>query len=169
MYSLKISLANMSQLLKSQVEYEISLTKHELRVVPNVESIDSLFATFSAFEADNGYLVHVEIDGKINIFDQSSSEYRKIDIFDQDDVLVSDDKEQTDIDIDRGECEFYPIVLALFYSAVPLRYSSKPIEVEKSADYTLMSEDSYDQNHDKSREDERGLNPFAKLDIDEFE
>jgi hypothetical protein len=169
MYSLKLTLADINQLINNEIEYEISLTEQELKAVPNVQSVNELFAYFTAYESDNGYLVSVEIEGSINILDHATTKYTKLKISEREDVIVSEDETLTDIKVERGECEFYPAVLALFYSSVPIRYASKKIDYDKKEDYTLMSEETYNKKMKKPKKEEAAENPFAALDPDEFE
>ncbi len=169
MYSLKLNLADINQLLNTEIEYEISLTDQELKAVPNVSAVNELFAYFTAFESDNGYLVHVEIEGSISILDHATEKYTNQKITEKEDVVVSEDETITDIKVEKGECEFYPVVLALFYSSVPIRYASKKIEFAQKEDYTFMTEERYNKTLKQPKKEEVSENPFASLDPDDFE
>ncbi|MFA6796923.1 MAG: hypothetical protein WCR63_05100 [Bacilli bacterium] len=169
MNSLKLSIADINQLMNNEVEYEITLTDEQLKAVPNVKSVSELFAYFTSYESDNGYLVHVEIEGVINVLDQFTAKYSPLEISEKEDIIISEDSSVTDIQMKRGEFDFFPVLLALFYSAVPLRYSSKKIEYEENEGYTLMSEDAFDEISKKSEKKEEKNNPFASLDPTKFE
>lgn len=169
MKTFKLSSSDINQIINGETEYEIQLTKKELEAVPNVKSVDELFAYFTAYESENGFLIHLEIEGIIDIFDQNSAGYVKLEIFEKEDIVVSSDESVTDIQEDRGEYDFYPTILALFYSAVPIRYSSKKLDIEKKDDYTLMSEEAYEQSIEEEEEESQKSNPFASLNPDEFD
>jgi len=171
MYSLKLTAPDIRQSVTQPIEFEITLTQKELKAVPNVKSVEELYATFTTYEVENDYVVHVEVEGKINIIDHITTKLTSLEIKDSEDVTISDDAESTDIVFNQGSYEFYPTVLALFYAAVPVRYSSKDVDFQEKDTYTYMTEDKYEVTHEVNDEENESStpNPLKKLDPKDFE
>jgi len=171
MYSLKLTAPDIRQSVTQPIEFEINLTAKELKAVPNVKSVNELYATFTTYEVENEFVVHVEVEGSINIIDHVTTKLAKIDVKDSEDITISDDAEITDIVFNQGAYEFYPTVLALFYASVPVRYSGEDIDYQEKDAYTFMTEDKYEISRDKVGVDgeEAAPNPFKKLDPKDFE
>jgi len=171
MYSLKLTAPDIRQSVTQPIEFEITLTEKELKAVPNVKSVEELYATFTTYEVENDYVVHVEVEGTVSIIDHVTTKLTSLEVKDSEDVTISDDAERTDIVFNQGAYEFYPTVLALFYAAVPVRYSAKDVDYQEKDAYTYMTEDKYEVAHEKIVEEGEGSapNPFKKLNPKDFE
>lgn len=146
--------------------YNVSFSKEELKAVNNVKKADNILVSISTYELDFGYVVNISLKGEISIVDDVTSKIvkYKIDTNDSLNTALKDDEEiGIDIIANRGNYDFVPVILALFYQAIPLKinYSQK---YKKSQDYEVISEEDYNLRKQKQKEEE---NPFAKLkDID---
>jgi hypothetical protein len=149
--------------------YSITLSKDELSAVNNVKEIKELTCTISSYEMEYGYLVNIKLKGKITLIDDLTAKNIKYDI-NTDDYLNAalKDSKEDDIDIvaDHGNYDFAPIVLALFYQAVPLKinYQNKYYSTD---DYEVISEEEYNKRKQEQLKEDNPFSKLSELDLDD--
>lgn len=142
--------------------YNISLSSDELSAVNNVKKVNYLTVTISSFEMEFGYVVNIKLKGELVLIDDLTAKNIKYEI-NTDDYLnasLKDSKEdEIDIVANHGNYDFAPVILALFYQAIPLKinYDNKYYSTD---DYEVISEEEYNK---RKQEQIKEDNPFSKL------
>ena len=142
--------------------YTINLSKDELSAVNNVKQVNFLTVTISSYEMEFGYVVNIKLKGEIVLIDDLTAKNIKYEI-NTDDYLnagLKDSKEdEIDIVANHGNYDFVPVILALFYQAIPLKinYDNKYYSTD---DYEVISEEEYNKRKQEQVKDD---NPFSKL------
>ena len=73
-----------------------------------------------------------------------------------------DDLDESDVVVDRGQIDLAPVVLALFYDAIPLSYHQEDVKPHSDS-YEVISEEEYLK---RKKEREKANSPFANIDIE---
>ncbi len=142
--------------------YNISFSKEELKAVNNVKKADDILVSISTYELDFGYVVNISLQGEISIVDDVTSKVvkYKINTTDSLNAALKDDEEiGIDIIANRGNYDFVPVILALFYQSIPLKINFNQ-KYKKEEDYEIISEEEYNLRKENQKKED---NPFSKL------
>ena len=148
-----VGLNDLKKALNSTLEYEVSFTKEDLEATPNVVKANDIKVSFKSYEADFGYILDFLIEGEATLIDDYSFKEVEVNL---------DDLDESDVVVDRGQIDLAPVVLALFYDAIPLSYHQEDVKPHSDS-YEVISEEEY-----LKRKKERDIanSPFANIDIE---
>lgn len=139
------------------ISYDVSLTGDDLRPVPWIKSVTSLTVYLTAYEADNGFEVNMELEGSA-VYKSYDGKEKEKEFSSSDFLTISTIPEDSDIEDVKGRMDFLPAVKACFYAAIPAK--EKGEKAKKGKGYTLMTEAEYAKKHAKKEETQR---PFANI------
>lgn len=164
---MKLELTNVDlrRALRETLVYHYTLSESELSATPNITSCSPLEVTIESIETDFGYEVNIDIYAEAKIHDDYSFKNEDFTVENSDTLTINEeDPEYSDVEMDRNKFDLAPIILALYYDCVPIRYH-KDEEIH-TADYEVITEETY-YKRKKEREREAN-NPFGAL-LDEDE
>lgn len=161
---MRYTFINLAKLVGASETHELKLTEQELKVTPNVISINHARCTFIATKlSDGAYMIDIDFDLSVNLIDDHDLKTKVYSAINFDEIIVSRDEDiETDILPESdGSYDFTSICLALFYDTVPYNFSTEELTKTEIEGVTIMSEEEFNKTH--------AGNAFSRIDFHDEE
>lgn len=159
---MKYTLDNLNRLQDGGETHDLGLSPSELRVTPNIGTVEKAEVTVSATPiGPRSYRLELTVGLEATIIDDHDFVLKPFAKTQSDEVIVSGDPEiESDVPVTAdGSFDLRPVALALYYDLVPHAFSTTDLTKVEVEGATLVSEDEY--RKEKS-------NPFKVLDTDDY-